>query len=97
MSQQDEDHQDEDQFLKTAQEKLIEAMEEISHEDEAGCAVKNLVSSTAIMLPLVAHEFIPETTTIFTPERVEEMLNRFGERLLSTQAEWATRWNKRRD
>lgn len=95
MSQQD--HEEEDQFLRTAQERLIKTMEEISHEDEAGRAVKNLVTSTAVMLPLVAPEFVPDLTTIYTPERVEELLMRFGERLLSTQAEWATRWNKRRD
>ena len=88
-------HRDDD-ILTLAQSRFIDAMREISHEDEAGRAVKDLVTSTLCMIPLVTPEFVPEVPTIYTPERVEKLLQAYGERLLESQAEWATRWNLRR-
>jgi hypothetical protein len=95
MSQEDLDQEGED-ILRSAQSRLIQSMSEISHDDEAGRAVKDLVTSTTCLLPIVAGEFRPEVTTIMSPDAVEELLTKFGQRLLESQAEWAARWNKRR-
>lgn len=87
-----------DSFLETAQKRLIREMEEISHEDEAGSAVKNLVTSTATLVPLITSEFLPEAdAAIYSKARLQKLLQDFGERLLETQVEWANRWNRRRD
>lgn len=87
-----------DSFLETAQKRLIKEMEEISHEDEAGSAVKNLVTSTATLVPLIASEFLPEADAeIYSKERLRKLLERYGDRILETQVEWANRWNRRRD
>lgn len=85
--------------LHSAQQRLIQAMDDIPHEnDEAGRAVKEMVTSTACLLPLVIPEFLPEADArILTKDQMEELLMKFGERLLETQAEWANRWNGRRD
>jgi len=92
----EEDQAEKGDLLISAQQRLVREMEEISHRDEAGHVVKDMVTSTACLLPLIAPEFVPQVTTIYTPERIEKMLLEFGERLLSSQAQWANRWNKRR-
>lgn len=95
-AEQDATDESENDLLESAQERLIREMEGISHEDEAGRAVKDMVTSTAWLLPLITPEFKPELTTIYTPKKVEELLTKFGHRLLESQAQWANRWNKRR-
>ena len=85
-------------ILESAQQRLIGVMIDIPHEnDEAGRAVKDLVTSTACLLPLVIPEFLPEVdAVILSKAKMEALLYEFGERLLTTQAEWAKRWNGRR-
>jgi len=84
-------------FLESARRRLIREMERIPHEDEAGRVLKDVVTSTATILPLLVPEFLPEThAAIYSRERMERLLTEFAHRLLQTQAEWANRWNDRR-
>lgn len=87
----------EDDILGSARRRLIDEMAKISHEDEAGRVLKDVVTSTATLIPLFVSEFIPEADAeIYSKERMRQLLMAFGDQLLQSQADWAARWNKRR-
>jgi len=82
--------------MEQAQARLLSAMMLIRHDDEAGHAVKDLLTSTATLLPLIIPTFVGSNAEIYSPKRMQQYLSEFAEELLLTQARWAREWEYKR-